>query len=66
VKVVAVNFKVNTEIGLFPASVKSTEVIVSDVVGHLPVSLAAKFVRNRFGLSWSRCNEQTRDRCYYF
>ena len=46
-KVIAVNVKVNTEIGLFPANIKSVEVIVSDVSCHLPVSFAASFVKNR-------------------
>jgi hypothetical protein len=50
-KIVAVNLKVNTEIGLFPANVKTTEVIVSDLNCHLPISFAAKLAKHRYDQS---------------
>ena len=48
VKVSGVNLKVNTEIGLFPAIVKSIEVIVSSLNCHIPISVAAKWSKNRW------------------
>ena len=47
VRVSAVNLKVNTEIGLFPAIVKSIEVILSSLDCHIPISVAAKWAKNR-------------------
>lgn len=41
------NLKMITEIGLFPANINRAEVIVTDVSCNFPISIAAKFVKNR-------------------